>query len=142
MTSAIHRIVAVLGLMLILDPRAVVAQQASGRWITDKLAPLPQPSEEYTNVVSNGKLYLIGGNSAVLTPGAKAVHPARVMEYDLANDKWTQKKSVPFFADHMTAAAYRDKIYMLGGWGALGDGDPTTTLKNAWEYDPVADSWK
>ena len=99
---------ALLAFALVLGTWTVFAQQTPGRWVTDKYAKLPQPSEEYTNVVLNNVLYLIGGNAAVLTPGAKATHPARVMAYDLAGDKWTEKKQVPFFADHMTAAMIID----------------------------------
>ena len=132
-----------LAAVLILGTCIVFAQQAPGRWVTDKYAKVPEPSEEYTNVVSNGKLYLIGGNSAVLTPGAKAIHPARVQVYDLTANTWTQNKPVPFFADHMTAAAAASgKIYVFGGSGAMRQEDPSGTLDTAWEYDPAADAWK
>ena len=77
---------------------SVTAQQSPGRWDTEKYAKLPQPAEEYTPVQVNDKLYLIGGNAAVLTPGARATHPARVMAYDLANNSWTEKKNTPFFS--------------------------------------------
>ena len=84
MGSAMRRAAAAVAIALTLGTWAAVAQQAPGRWVTDKYAKLPQPSEEYTNVVVNNRLYLIGGNAAVFTPGARATHPARVMEYDLA----------------------------------------------------------
>lgn len=143
MGSATRRASATLAATLILGMCIVAAQQAPGKWVTNKYAPVPEPSEEYTNVVSNGKLYLIGGNAAVLTPGAKATHPARVLEYDLAADKWTQKKQVPFFADHMTAAAASNgKIYVFGGSGAMTQEAASGTLDTAWEYDPAADTWK
>src|SRR5215216_404523 len=71
------------------------AQQSPGRWDTEKYAKLPQPAEEYTPVQVNDKLYLIGGNAAVLSPGARATHPARVMVYDLAANTWTEKKNTP-----------------------------------------------
>jgi N-acetylneuraminic acid mutarotase len=142
MGSAKRRMCAAVAVTLIFGTWTVVAQQAPGKWVTGKYAPVPEPSEEYTNAVSNGKLYLIGGNSAVLTPGGRNMHPARVLEYDLAADKWTQKKQVPFFADHMTAAAFNGKIYVFGGSGAMTQEAPSATLDTAWEYDPAADSWK
>ena len=142
MRSPNHGTRALLAFALVLGTWSVFAQQAPGRWVTDKYAKLPQPSEEYTNVVLNNVLYLIGGNAAVLTPGAKATHPARVMAYDLAGDKWTEKKQVPFFADHMTAAAANGKIYVFGGSGAMTQEAPSATLDTAWEYDPAADTWK
>src|SRR5262252_3560973 len=88
----------------ILAGATLIAQQSPGRWVTDKYAKVPVGSEEYTNTVLDNKLYLIGGNSAVLTPGTRPAHPARVLVYDLAANTWAQKKGVPFYADHMTAA--------------------------------------
>jgi len=137
-----RRASAAIAAILILGLHTAAAQQSPGKWVTDKYAKVPEPAEEYTNVVLNNKLYLIGGNAAVLTPGARAVHPARVLEYDLAGDKWTQKKQAPFFADHMSAAAYNGKIYVFGGTGAMRQEDPNATLNTSWEYDPAADTWK
>jgi len=137
-----RRTCAAVAVTLTLGSLAVVAQQPQGRWVTDKYAKVPEPSEEYTNVVLNNKLYLIGGNAAVFTPGARATHPARVLEYDLAADTWTQHKQAPFFADHMSAAAFNGKIYVFGGTGAMRQEDPNMTLNTSWEYDPAADTWK
>lgn len=142
MTSAMRRMLAAVAATLILGTLMVFAQQAPGRWVTNKFAPLPEPSEEYTSVVANGKLYLVGGNAVAPTPGAKPVHPSRVQEYDLATDTWTKKKPVPFGADHMTAAEYRGKIYVFGGQALASGGVPTAILDTVWEYDPAADSWK
>jgi hypothetical protein len=109
-----HAIVGtVLGGLFVVLAVGVTAQQSPGRWDTEKYAKLPQPAEEYTPVQVNDKLYLIGGNAAVLTPGARATHPARVMVYDLANNAWTQKKNTPFFTDHMSAATLNGKIYVV-----------------------------
>jgi len=142
MGSVMRRISAAVAVTLMLGITAVVAQQAPGKWVTDKYAKLPNPAEEYTNVVLNNVLYLIGGNAAVMTPGAKSTHPARVLAYDLAGDKWTEKKPTPFFADHMTTAAGNGKIYIFGGSGAMTQEAPSATLDTAWEYDPAADTWK
>ena len=142
MTSATRRTSAALATTLVLGMWTVYAQQSPGRWDTEKYAKLPQPAEEYTPVQMNDKMYLIGGNAAVLTPGARATHPARVMVYDLAANTWVEKKNTPFFADHMTAAAYNGKIYVFGGSGATTQDAPSATLDSAWEYDPAADTWK
>ena len=142
MTSATRRTSAALATTLVLGMWTVYAQQSPGRWDTEKYAKLPQPAEEYTPVQMNDKMYLIGGNAAVLTPGARATHPARVMVYDLAANTWVEKKNTPFFADHMTAATYNGKIYIFGGSGAMTQDAPSATLDTAWEYDPAADTWK
>src|SRR5919108_5708893 len=112
----------------------VVLAQAPGRWITNKYAPLPQPEEEYTAVVSNDRLYLIGGNR-----GNRPEWPRHVLEYDLAADRWAMKKPVPFPGDHMAAAALGGKIYVVGGQADAGIKQP---LNTTWEYDPAADSWR
>jgi N-acetylneuraminic acid mutarotase len=142
MTAATRRTTAALSATLVLATFTVLAQQSPGRWDTEKYAKLPQPAEEYTPVQVNDKLYLIGGNAAVLTPGARPTHPARVMVYDLANNTWTEKKNTPFFADHMSAATANGKIYVFGGSGGMTQEAPSGTLDNAWEYDPAGDSWK
>jgi N-acetylneuraminic acid mutarotase len=112
--------------------------QGWGRWVTGKFAPLPAPEEEYTAVVSNNRLYLIGGNI-----GGRPAHPRHVLEYDLAADKWTSKKPVPFSGDHMTAADYRGRIYVFGGQGAgVAGGGANKPFDIAWEYDPAGDAWK
>ena len=66
MTSATRRTSAALAITLLLGMWTISAQQAPGRWDTEKYAKLPQPAEEYTPVQVNDKLYLIGGNAAVL----------------------------------------------------------------------------
>ena len=131
MTSRIRRTGAALTAGLVFGILTVSAQQSPGRWDTDKYAKLPQPAEEYTPVQVNDKLYLIGGNAAVLTPGARATHPARVMVYDLANNTWAEKKNTPFFADHMSAATANGKIYVFGGSGAMTQEAPSATLDTA-----------
>ena len=77
---------------------------------------------------------LIGGNR-----GGRPQWPRVVLEYDLASNRWTTKKPVPFSGDHMAAAESGGKIYVFGGQAEGGVNKP---LNTAWEYDPAADSWK
>ena len=98
MGAATPRICAAIAVTLVLGMCTVFAQQSPGRWVTDKYAKVPVGSEEYTNTVLDNKLYLIGGNAAVLTPGARSTHPARVLVYDLANNMF-------FFLVHLSPAA-------------------------------------
>ena len=142
MGSVLRRMCTAVAVTLILGMWTVYAQQSPGRWVTDKYAKVPVGSEEYTNTQLDNKLYLIGGNSAVLTPGTRPAHPARVLVYDLAANTWAQKKGVPFYADHMTAAGLNGKIYVFGGSGAMTQEAPSATLGTAWEYDVNADTWK
>src|ERR1051325_3099563 len=81
MTSLMRRTSAALAAGLVFGILTASAQQSPGRWDTEKYARLPQPAEEYTPVQVNDKLYLLGGNAAVLYPGGRAAHPERVMGY-------------------------------------------------------------
>lgn len=126
------RLIAATAAAIVLGASALLAQ-APGRWITGKYAPLPHPEEEYTAVIANDRLYLIGGNR-----GGRPEWPRHVLEYDLAANRWTTKTPTPFSADHMAAAAAGGKIYVFGGQGEGGVNKP---LNSTWAYDPAADTW-
>ena len=111
-----------------------------GRWV--RMAPIPEPNEERQSVVANGKLYMFGGN-AVEVGGKPGAPPGTVFEYDPAGDKWTKKKNMQLPAHHVAVAENGGKIYVFGGAVQRQAGGPNyVPVNNAWEYDPVADSWK
>ena len=138
MASVIQRmltVVATAAMVMISTAGAQGQGQASpqGRWI--KLAPMPVKNEEFCFGTANGKLYVIGGNG----DGPSGL----VQEYDPASDHWTQKKNMPLPIDHVAVAEFRGKLYVFGGAGkSQASGPNNVPLNNAWEYDPVADSWK
>ncbi|HLQ24790.1 MAG TPA: kelch repeat-containing protein [Acidiferrobacterales bacterium] len=108
---------------------------AEGRWI--KLAPFPEPSEELLGAAAGGKMYAFAG----LAPGWKP--KGLVYEYDPASDKWTKKKPMALASHHVGLVEYRGKIYAFGGFVPPEAGEPAwVPINNAWEYDPVADTWK
>ncbi len=57
---------------------ASVSAQILGHYVTTKLAPLPNPAEEYWSATANGKFYLFGGTGVgihgreVDAPGTRA----------------------------------------------------------------------
>jgi N-acetylneuraminic acid mutarotase len=112
--------------------RPAVAQTGQPRWT--KAAPFPHPEEELYGTVVNGKWYVLGGFGI----GGNA--PGLVFEYDPAADRWTQKKDMPVHVHHQAQAEHNGKLYVFGGClkGISGEGG----TQNAWEYDPVADSWR
>src|SRR5580765_1755637 len=112
---------------------ATALAQGQGKWV--KLAPVPTPSEEYTNTSANGKIYLFGGNSI-----AGKTSPGLVQVYDTATDTWTKKKDMPIRANHMTAASAGGKIYVFGGQENAEGGQ--IPIDKTWEYDAANDSWK
>jgi N-acetylneuraminic acid mutarotase len=109
--------------------------QAQGKWV--KLAPFPEPAEELLGAAANGKLYVFCG----LAPGWKPI--GLVYEYDPATDKWAKKKPMPLLSHHVAFTEHAGKIYAFGGFTLPASGPPAwVPVDNAWEYDPVADSWK
>jgi N-acetylneuraminic acid mutarotase len=117
---------------------AALAQMPTSPW--KKGAPFPQPDEELYGVPANGKMYVFGG-----WDDGKAAGLA--YEYDPATDKWTKKKGMPRPAHHPAVAAANGKIYVMGGFvvpkeTAVPVGGAWEPIDDAWEYDPVADSWK
>jgi len=127
----------IVGLLL---TTAVASAQTQGRWV--RLAPIPQANEEWDSAVTNGKLYLFGGNP-VGQGGKQGAPPGHVFEYDPAGDRWTAKKPMPQPAHHNAVVGYNGKVYVFGGGVQRQPGGPTQfPIDNAWEYDPAADTWK
>lgn len=112
--------------------RPAAAQGGQPRWT--KAAPFPHPEEELYGTVANGKWYVLGGFGI----GGNA--PGLVFEYDPAADRWTQRKDMPVHVHHQAQTEHNGKLYVFGGClkGISGEGG----TQNAWEYDPVADSWR
>ena len=115
----------------------VVALTADGaaqaRWT--KAAPFPEPDEELYGVTLNGKIYVLGGFGAGKARGI-------VYEYDPARNAWTKKKPMARPVHHQAMAAANGKIYVFGGFVfPTAPGGGWEPVDNAWEYDPVADTW-
>ena len=101
-----------------------------------KGAPFPEPDEELYGITANGKMYVIGGFGGGKAKGV-------VFEYDPAGDKWMKKNNMARPAHHEALAQYNGKIYVFGGFVfPTAPGGGWEPIDNAWEYDPVADSWK
>jgi N-acetylneuraminic acid mutarotase len=125
----VYLIILLLGLLL------PATAQAQGKWT--KLAPFPEPAEELLGAAANGKMYVFCG----LAPGWKPI--GMVYEYDPATDKWAKKKPMPLLSHHVAFTEYRGRIYAFGGFVLPPTGPAAwAPVDNAWEYDPVADSWK
>jgi N-acetylneuraminic acid mutarotase len=117
---------------------SALAQMPASPW--KKGAPFPEPDEELYGVAANGKMYVIGGWNDGKAGGV-------TYEYDPSIDKWTKKQPMPRPAHHAALAAANGKIYVMGGFvpptdTALPLGAAWQPIDNAWQYDPIADSWK
>jgi N-acetylneuraminic acid mutarotase len=127
-----HRSLAVVatGLAVLLLTTAALTQ---ARWT--KAAPFPEPDEELYGITANGKMYVLGGFG-----GGKA--RGIVYEYDPATNAWAKKKPMVRPVHHQAMAEYGGKIYVFGGFVYPASGNGWEPVDNAWEYDPVADTWK
>src|SRR5260370_12499362 len=95
-------------------------------------APMPAVRGEVAAVVSENKLYAVGGNVA-----GNAV--PRNEEYDPATDRWRARAPMPIARDHVGLALVNGKIYTFGGFvKSVHSGAGT----DVFEYDPAADTWR
>jgi len=139
MSRVLQRATAMVALIAsVVFATTLLAQMPTSPW--KKGAPFPEPDEELYGVAANGKLYVIGGWGDGKARGAN-------YEYDPATDKWTKKQPMPRPAHHAALAAVNGKIYAFGGFVAPANtavpvGAAWEPIDNAWQYDPVADSWK
>jgi N-acetylneuraminic acid mutarotase len=125
--SALVLVAAIAGMAYAQTPPSRVPQ-----WT--KAAPFPMPEEELYGSVVNGKFYVLGGF------GMGGMAPGLVFEYDPATDRWTRKKDMPVKVHHQAQTPLNGKLYVFGGCLQAISGEGGTT--NAWEWDPVADSWR
>jgi N-acetylneuraminic acid mutarotase len=138
MSKVLQRATTMLAVMMASLVVVATAQMPTSPW--KKGAPFPEPDEELYGVAVNGKLYVIGGWDDGKAGGV-------TYEYDPATDKWTKKQPMPRPAHHAALASANGKIYVMGGFVAPAEtalplGAAWQPIDNAWQYDPVGDSWK
>jgi N-acetylneuraminic acid mutarotase len=117
----------------------IPAAQAQGKWVN--LAPIPEPHEEVIGQPANGKMYVFAG----LVSAPVWLPVGMVWEYNPANNQWTKRKPMATPAHHLALAEHNGKIYVFGGFTAgkvLNNLAAWTPINNAYEYDPVKDTWK
>jgi N-acetylneuraminic acid mutarotase len=127
-----------LGLVLSLMIASPRATAQGGQWMS--LTPFPEPHEEVIGQGANGKMYVFAG----LVSAPIWLPVGMVYEYDPPENKWTKKKPMVLPAHHLALTEWRGKIYVFGGFtaGKIGNLAAWTPIDNAFEYDPVNDSWK
>jgi len=124
--------IAAAGVLVLLQAPAVAQD---GKWRMAKA--FPQPAGEIVSAVVGNKWYVFGGYDGV------NVQPQGIVaEYDSAADSWTMKKNMLLPAHHAAAVELNGKIYVFGGFVGRAGAKGWGPIANAFEYDPVADSWK
>jgi N-acetylneuraminic acid mutarotase len=97
---------------------------------------MPTPRTEAAAVAIDDKIYFIGG--ADYSKSLQGTRFDKVEIYDTQKNKWINStKPMPVAIDHEAAAAYNDKIYLVGGF--IEGKVPTNKL---FIYDTIKDEWK
>ena len=122
----------------LLSVLAPAAHAQGGKWVS--LPPFPEPHEEVIGQAANGKMYVFAG----LVSAPIWLPVGMVYEYDPATSQWTKKKPMALPAHHLALTEYGGKIYVFGGFtdGKIGNLAAWTPVSNAFEYDPMKDTWK
>jgi DNA-binding CsgD family transcriptional regulator/N-acetylneuraminic acid mutarotase len=112
------------------DTGALAVGEPESLWVSR--APMPEPRGRFALVTLNGRLYVIGGETAEGGVGAVAVYDPQLDTWDTAADK-------PTPAANLAAVAVGDRIYALGGSTRSGDRErPISTLEI---YDTATGEW-
>jgi N-acetylneuraminic acid mutarotase len=87
---------------------ASVGGAQTGGW--RQAAPVPDPRSEVAATVVNGEIVIVGGFRQV---GANS---RRVDAFSPKRNRWRRLPDLPLAVDHSTAAAFRGRIYVSGGY--------------------------
>ena len=109
-------------------------------------APMQQARAGLGVVAVDGKIYAIGGNHATDYLPISGLLGTNE-EYDPETDTWTTKASMPTPRDYFAIAAYKNKIYCIGGRvGLIVDertGFYSQNMSGVSEvYDTATDTWE
>lgn len=96
------------GVAVLLALSSSVAGAQSSGW--RHAAPLPDPRSEVAAALVNGEIAVVGGFRRV---GANS---ARVDAFSPRRNRWRRLPDLPLAIDHSTAAAFRGRLYVAGGY--------------------------
>src|SRR5580704_11404841 len=104
------------------------------------LPPFPEPHGDVIGQGASGKMYVFAGLVSAPVWGPVGM----VYEYDPPASKWTKKKPMALPAHHLALTELNGKIYVFGGFtaGKIGNLAAWTPIDDAFEYNPVNDSWR
>lgn len=105
---------------------AAVLDTSTGTW--RRLPRLPHPRYAHTVTLHDGRIYVIGGESA-----AGAVPEVDVL--DVASTTWSSGAPMPRARGSHDTVSTDDGLWVLGGWW---QGAPSRLVQ---VYDPASDTW-
>jgi N-acetylneuraminic acid mutarotase len=123
-----HRIIYSFLAILMLDAASCFAQDGNWEILTTKNDAIAR--SEGGLAVSEGKLYLIGGDGSSL-----------VEVLDLQTLIWSKKSSAPIGMNHFQVTSYNHKIYVLEAFSE-GDFPNQIPMSHVYMYDTDKDVWK
>lgn len=107
-------------------------------WVSK--APMQEARGGLGTAVVNGRIYAIGGSTEIGYQPNPIISGGVVKgsneEYNPASDSWTSKAPMPTPRASFAVAAYKNKIYCIGG---ITD-DGYSKVNEV--YDPLTDSWE
>jgi len=109
-------------------PRAA----ATGKW--QALAPATLERTEVAAARIGRHVYVVGGFER-----RSGLTTAALERYDVRRNSWSRLRSMPVGLNHPTAAAYRGKLYVHGGY--TGRRDLSSASARLLVYDPRNDRW-
>jgi N-acetylneuraminic acid mutarotase len=90
---------------------------------------------ESLSVVVNGRWYLFGGFNSGFQPQKTSY------AFDPQTNKYTQIADMPEALTHVSAQAYGNKVYFVGGYVGKTSGGQTFGSAKTWVYDTAANTW-
>jgi N-acetylneuraminic acid mutarotase len=98
---------------------------------------MPTPRSEVAGAIVDGKVYVIGG--FVMRENAVIPGKSDIVEiYDIKNKTWSFVVPLPQKMDHVGAAEYDGKLYVIGG----SFGSENNRSNKLYVFDPASNIWK
>lgn len=93
--------------------------------------PLPLPLANLAAATLNGHIYVAGGSTNPDAPGANPVPVDKLLQYDVAQDEWSELLPLPYPVAGAGMAADDRYLYVVGGW------DGRNMHDEVWRIEPA-----
>ncbi|KAH7353785.1 hypothetical protein B0T11DRAFT_357064 [Plectosphaerella cucumerina] len=106
------------------------------------LAPLSSgPRQEHSGASINTTLYIVGGLVPIGNPPRGVETIATAEAYDIPTNTWRPIAPLPVAMNHLNLVSANNRLLVLGGLSGNINGS-FRALPDAFEYDPLTDSWE
>ncbi|RWR90722.1 kelch-like protein 5 [Cinnamomum micranthum f. kanehirae] len=101
-------------------------------------SPLGTPRFDFACTVSEGKIYVAGGQCMI--GSARGISSAEV--YDPALDEWTKLPNMSTLRYKCVGVTWQGKIYVVGGFAEREDSDRSVLFRTEMSSAEVFDTWR